>query len=55
MAFGRCDYAYRNRGRPSNIQVKHTNAGLEVTVDGKDCFKTGKVGPPFYLFPSHKQ
>ncbi|KAL2819233.1 concanavalin A-like lectin/glucanase domain-containing protein [Aspergillus granulosus] len=43
LAFGHCDYSYRNLGRPSVIRVKHTNAVLEVTVDEKPCFSTDKV------------
>ncbi|KAL4931935.1 putative lectin family integral membrane protein [Aspergillus undulatus] len=43
LAFGHCDYSYRNLGRPSVIRVRHTNAVFEVTVDEKPCFSTDKV------------
>jgi len=43
LAFGHCDYAYRNLGRPSVLKLKHTNSLLEVTVDDKVCFSTNKV------------
>ena len=46
LAFGRCDYAYRNLGRPSKIQIKHTASGFEVLVDKKTCFRTDKVALP---------
>ncbi|KAL4883444.1 concanavalin A-like lectin/glucanase domain-containing protein [Aspergillus karnatakaensis] len=43
LAFGHCDYSYRNLGRPSVVRIKHTNALFEVTVDDKPCFSTDKV------------
>ncbi|OJJ65199.1 hypothetical protein ASPSYDRAFT_39990 [Aspergillus sydowii CBS 593.65] len=43
LAFGHCDYSYRNLGRPSVIRIRHTNAIFEVTVDEKPCFSTDKV------------
>ncbi|KAL2864473.1 putative lectin family integral membrane protein [Aspergillus lucknowensis] len=46
LAFGHCDYSYRNLGRPSVIRVKHTNVMFEVTVDDKPCFSTDKVSLP---------
>ncbi|GAB1210422.1 hypothetical protein APSETT445_009214 [Aspergillus pseudonomiae] len=46
LAFGHCDYSYRNLGRASVVRVKHTNANLEVTVDDKLCFATDKVSLP---------
>ncbi|CEL08812.1 hypothetical protein ASPCAL11957 [Aspergillus calidoustus] len=46
LAFGHCDYSYRNLGRPSVIRIKHTSAVLEVTVDEKPCFSTDKVTLP---------
>ena len=46
LAFGHCDYTYRNLGRPSNIQVKSTNAGLEVLVDDNVCFSSSKITLP---------
>ncbi|KAL2829166.1 concanavalin A-like lectin/glucanase domain-containing protein [Aspergillus cavernicola] len=46
LAFGHCDYSYRNLGRPSVVRIKHTNAILEVTVDDKLCFSTDKITLP---------
>ncbi|KAL4939292.1 hypothetical protein BDV06DRAFT_199195 [Aspergillus oleicola] len=46
LAFGHCDYSYRNLGRPSVVRVRHTNAIFEVTVDEKPCFSTDKVSLP---------
>lgn len=43
LAFGHCEYAYRNLGRPSSVRVKYTNSILEVTVDDRPCFQTDKV------------
>lgn len=45
LAFGRCDYPYRNLGRPSVVRLKYTNSIFEVTVDEKPCFSTNKVSP----------
>lgn len=51
LAFGHCDYVYRNLGRPSEINVKATRNGLEVRVDGRTCFATDKVNlPTDYVF-----
>lgn len=47
LAFGHCDYLYRNLGRPSNLNLKYTsNGGLELVVDGSTCFSTNKVSLP---------
>ncbi|KAJ6119735.1 hypothetical protein N7523_004015 [Penicillium sp. IBT 18751x] len=46
LAFGHCDYAYRNLGRPSVLKLKYTSSILEVTVDDKVCFSTDKVALP---------
>ncbi|KAF1925767.1 concanavalin A-like lectin/glucanase [Didymella exigua CBS 183.55] len=46
MAFGKCDYAYRNRGYLSSIRLQHTDRMLDVIVDGESCFKTDKVKLP---------
>lgn len=45
LAFGHCDYPYRNLGRPSTVRLKHTKSIFEVTVDDKLCFSTDKVRP----------
>ncbi|KAJ5709793.1 hypothetical protein N7493_010084 [Penicillium malachiteum] len=46
LAFGHCDYPYRNLGRPSVVKLKHTSSFFEVTVDDKVCFSTDKVVLP---------
>ncbi|KAK5956737.1 hypothetical protein OHC33_002224 [Knufia fluminis] len=46
LAFGHCDYSYRNLGRPSKLQVKYGASGLSVTIDGNQCFSTPKVSLP---------
>lgn len=43
LAFGHCDYSYRNLGRPSAIQLQQSSSTFSVTVDGKLCFSTDKV------------
>ena len=43
LAFGHCDYAYRNLGRPSVIQIKQETNSFEVIVDQRQCFFTEKV------------
>jgi len=46
LAFGHCDYSYRNLGRPSKLQVKYGSNGLSVTIDGNQCFSTPKISLP---------
>lgn len=46
LAFGHCDYSYRNLGRPSRLQVKYGSNGLSVTIDGNRCFSTPKISLP---------
>ncbi|KAI9930453.1 hypothetical protein ASPWEDRAFT_39338 [Aspergillus wentii DTO 134E9] len=46
LAFGHCDYSYRNLGRPSVVRIKQTNSIFEVTVDDKLCFSSPKVALP---------
>lgn len=43
LAFGRCDYPYRNLGRLSNIRIEHNSNFFQVRVDDQECFKTDKV------------
>ncbi|EFR04756.1 hypothetical protein MGYG_07764 [Nannizzia gypsea CBS 118893] len=51
LAFGHCDYQYRNLGRPSKLQVKQSSREFEVLIDGNTCFKSPKVFvPPGNLF-----
>ncbi|OAK94018.1 concanavalin A-like lectin/glucanase [Phaeosphaeriaceae sp. SRC1lsM3a] len=46
LAFGKCDYAYRNRGLLSSLKLHHADGFLEVLIDGESCFKTDKVNLP---------
>ncbi|KAJ5121509.1 uncharacterized protein N7515_009470 [Penicillium bovifimosum] len=46
LAFGHCDYSYRNLGRPSVVKLKHTSSVFKVTIDDKLCFSTDKVVLP---------
>jgi len=52
LAFGHCDYPYRNLGRPSRIQIKQQRDSFEVAVDGRSCFKSDKVSEVFPFFAS---
>jgi len=45
LAFGHCDYSYRNLGRPSKIRLTHHN-GLTVSVDDRECFRTDHISLP---------
>ncbi|WEW61185.1 hypothetical protein PRK78_006675 [Emydomyces testavorans] len=51
LAFGHCEYAYRNLGRPSHITVKQSMFSFEVLVDGRSCFHTKTIRlPPGNVF-----
>lgn len=43
LAFGHCDYSYRNLGRPSKLRIKQEAGNFEITIDEKLCFKSAKV------------
>ena len=43
LAFGHCDFSYRNLGRFAHIGMKQTPTSFEVTVDHKPCFTTDRV------------
>lgn len=43
LAFGHCQYSYRNRGLPTHITLRQTHAAFQVDVDGHTCFHTNKV------------
>ena len=43
LAFGHCDYSYRNLGRPTTLQIKQEGNTFEIIVDNKLCFSTDKV------------
>jgi mannose-binding lectin 1 len=46
LAFGHCQYAYRNLGRPSQIKLRQNAQGFKVEVDGRLCFQTDKFSIP---------
>ena len=46
LAFGHCDYSYRNLGRPSRLQIKQEEGIFEVKVDDRLCFASDKVRNP---------
>ena len=46
LAFGHCEYNYRNLGRPSRLQVKHSQSGLEVRIDERTCFSSSVITLP---------
>ncbi|KAL8858479.1 MAG: hypothetical protein Q9178_004977 [Gyalolechia marmorata] len=46
LAFGHCDFSYRNLGRPSRVQIKQLAGSFEVGVNGKECFSTDKIKLP---------
>jgi len=51
LAFGHCDYSYRNLGRPSKLRIENTRAGLRVDIDDRPCFASDKISlPPDYFF-----
>ncbi|KAL9043264.1 MAG: hypothetical protein Q9214_003544, partial [Letrouitia sp. 1 TL-2023] len=50
LAFGHCDYAYRNLGRPSRIEIKQAASSFEVAVDGRSCIRSDKIKLPSGYF-----
>ncbi|KAH8803122.1 concanavalin A-like lectin/glucanase domain-containing protein [Xylogone sp. PMI_703] len=50
LAFGHCEYAYRNLGRPSRLSIKHTNEIFRVDIDGRLCFESNKIKLPVGYF-----
>ncbi|RDA90435.1 hypothetical protein CP533_5240 [Ophiocordyceps camponoti-saundersi (nom. inval.)] len=46
LAFGHCQYSYRNLGRPSRIGLIQTAHAMRVEVDGRLCFETDKASLP---------
>lgn len=43
LAFGHCDFTYRNQGNLSKLKIIHTFQGLKVETDGRICFETKDV------------
>ncbi|KAK0511748.1 hypothetical protein JMJ35_006321 [Cladonia borealis] len=48
LAFGHCDYSYRNLGRPSKLQIRQEGTTFEVIIDDKLCMSTDKIRMPQY-------
>lgn len=46
IAFGHCEYSFRNLGRPSRIAVRQSSTEFRVTVDGTLCFESSKIKLP---------
>lgn len=46
MAFGHCDFAYRNLGRPSRVRLTNDVDGFKVEIDDRECFSSDKVQLP---------
>ncbi|KAM4062198.1 legume-like lectin family protein [Hirsutella rhossiliensis] len=46
LAFGHCQYSYRNLGRPTRIKLRQTHDAFKVEVDDHPCFDTTKVSLP---------
>lgn len=50
LAFGHCDYSYRNLGQPSKLRITSLH-GLTVSIDDRVCFTTNRIQlPPNYYF-----
>lgn len=50
LAFGHCNYAYRNLGRPSTLKIT-SHDGLTVSVDDQLCFSSPHISlPSSYYF-----
>lgn len=46
LAFGHCDFSYRNLGRPSRVRMTNDEGGLKVEIDDQPCFSSDKVKLP---------
>jgi mannose-binding lectin 1 len=46
LAFGHCEYSYRNLGRPTRLAVRQSAEDFRVDVDGKLCFDSKKIKLP---------
>ena len=50
LAFGHCDFAYRNLGRPSRVRITNDAHGFKVEIDEQACFSSEKVLLPTGYF-----
>lgn len=46
LAFGHCEYSYRNLGRPSRITFSQINSGFYIFIDGKNCLASSNIFLP---------
>ncbi|KAL9639651.1 MAG: hypothetical protein Q9164_000807 [Protoblastenia rupestris] len=46
LAFGHCDYAYRNLGRISKLKIRQEHDVFEVIIDDRLCFSSDKIRLP---------
>ncbi|KAJ9625689.1 hypothetical protein H2203_004450 [Taxawa tesnikishii (nom. ined.)] len=46
LAFGHCDFNYRNLGRPSKLRVVNGHDKFSVLIDDRICFSSDKVKLP---------
>lgn len=51
LAFGHCDFNYRNLGEYSRVRITNDAHGFKVDIDDKPCFSTNEVDLPrgYYL------
>ena len=49
LAFGHCDYSYRNLGRPSKLTIT-SHDGLTVSIDDQPCFASPSIQLPAGYF-----
>lgn len=51
LAFGHCQFSYRNLGKFAQLRMKQSANSFAVEVDGRPCFSTDKVKlPSSYYF-----
>lgn len=46
LAFGHCQFNYRNLGRPSQIKITHSGNSFKVEIDGRTCFSSNNIVIP---------
>jgi len=46
LAFGHCDFPYRNLGTPSRIRITNDGREFKVDIDGRLCFASDKIKLP---------
>jgi len=46
LAFGHCNFPYRNLGRPAQVKLRQSRNMFKVEIDGRLCFESDKVSLP---------